>query len=122
MMDKSKQYETLLVMVLGCIAGYFLSHGHSDRWLIAALSMGVLSLVVPGFAGLLHWLWTRLSVLMGEISGKVLLTLVYILLLLPLAGLARLFGKVGFRQKKNAITYFTERNHSYEKEDMIHPW
>jgi uncharacterized membrane protein (Fun14 family) len=119
-MIKSKQLETSLVIVLGLIAGYFFRH--SDRWLAAALLIGGFSLLVPAFAGVVHWGWMKLSSLMGAISGKVLLTLVYILLLVPLAWLARLLGHSSLRRKATGSSYFTERDHRYGKEDLRHPW
>jgi hypothetical protein len=119
-MNKSKQYETVLVIVLGFIVVFFLSHARG--WLIAALSTGLISLLVPAVASLIDLGWSKLSLLLGELSGRILLTLVYILLLLPLAALARLSGHAGLRRKNASDSYFTERNHRYEKEDMIHPW
>jgi len=119
-MNKSKQYETVLVIVLGLIVVYFLSHVRG--WLVAALSTGLVSLLVPAVARVIARVWSRLSLLLGEVSGRVLLTVVWVVVLLPLAGLARLFGHAGLRRKKAAGSYFTERNHRYEKEDLIHPW
>jgi hypothetical protein len=119
-MDKSKQYETVLVVVLGCIVVYLFSHAR--WWLPAALSIGLLALLIPAVAWGIDLVWTKLSQLLGEVSGRVLLTIVYILLLVPLAVLARVFGHAGLRRKKTAGSYFTERNHRYEKEDLIHPW
>lgn len=119
-MNAAKKYETLLVIVLALIIGFFYSH--SDRWLLAALVVGGLGVVVPRFAWLVDFCWMKLSLFMGEVMGKVMLSLVYILLLVPLAGLARLFGHAGLKRKKGGATYFTERNHTYEKEDMVNPW
>jgi hypothetical protein len=119
-MDRSKQYETVLVIVLGCIVGYLLSHAR--WWLPAALVIGLVSVLVPAVAGGIAVVWTKLSRLLGEVSGRVLLTVVYVLLLVPLALLARLTGHAGLRRKRAGGSYFTERNHRYEKEDMINPW
>jgi len=121
-MNKSKQYETVLVIVLGLIVVFFFKHARG--WLVAALVVGFLSLLVPAVARVIDLVWSKLSLLLGELSGRVLLTLVYTLLLLPLAGLARLFGHAGLRlrRKKASDSYFTDRNHRYEKEDLIHPW
>ena len=125
-MKKSKQYETVLVIVLGLIVVSLFRHARG--WLVAALVTGLLCLLVPAVARLVDLFWSKLSLLLGEVSGRVLLTLVYILVLLPLAALARLFGHRGLRlgpgpgRKKVSDSYFTERNHRYDKEDLSHPW
>ena len=122
-MDASKKYETLLVIVLALIIGFFYSHSvHAGRWLLAALIVGGLGVLVPRFALLVHLGWMRLSLFMGEIMGKVMLSIVYVFLLVPLAALARVFGHSGLKRKKGGASYFTERNHSYGKEDLSNPW
>ena len=119
-MDKSKQWETCLVIVLGLVAVYWFKRW--DGWLIAALAVGAAGLFVPPAARGIDWGWRRLSLLMGEVSGKVLLTLIYILVLLPLSLVAKWMGRLGVRRKAEGDTYFTECNHTYDKEDLTHPW
>jgi hypothetical protein len=119
-MDKSKQMETLAVLELGLIILYLIK-----RWeglLVAALVIGIASLMAPPVARVVHWSWSRLTLLIGEVSGRILLTLVYLLVLLPLALMARLTRRPVIRRKPGGDTYFKERNHRYEKEDLLHPW
>ena len=119
-MENTKQTESLLVIVLGLIVLYWVK-----RWnglLIAAFLIGILSLLVPAVARIIHWSWDKLAQLLGAVSGKVLLTLTYVLLLLPLALLARCMGKMTVKMKPGGRTYFEERDHVYGKEDLIHPW
>ncbi len=59
---------------------------------------------------------------MGAVTGRVLLTLVYVLVLLPLSVLARWKGKLSIGKDPGGVTHFKERNHTYTKEDIIHPW
>jgi hypothetical protein len=119
-MDKSKQWETILVIVLGLVLLYWFRRWNG--WLIAALAIGAVSLLIPAVAGVIHRAWGLLSLAMGELSGKFLLTLVYILILMPLALAARWAGRSGIRRKTGGMTYFTERNHRYDKEDLNQPW
>ena len=119
-MDKSKQWETILVIVLGLVVVYWFKRWNG--WLVAALAIGGLSLLIPAVAGGIFRGWDRLSKLMGELSGKLLLTVVYILVLLPLSLLAKWTGRSVIRRKPGGITYFTERNHRYQKEDLTQPW
>ncbi len=118
-MDKPKEMETVLVIVLGLIVLYMVK-----RWnglLVAALVIGMACVLVPALARSFHWAWMRLSLLLGEVSGRVLLTVVYVLVLLPLSLVAR--RKSTIRRKASAAgSYFTERNHRYSKEDLTNPW
>src|ERR1700733_848050 len=119
-MDKSKQMETLVVLELGLIVLYLIK-----RWeglLVAALVIGIASLLAPPVARAVHWGWSRLTMLLGEVSGRVLLTLAWLFVLLPLALTARLTRRTVIRRKPGGDTYFKERNHLYEKEDLVHPW
>ena len=117
---KQKSFESVLVIVLGLILIFYFRR--SNGWLLAALLIGSVAVIFPTAAHLIHRVWTRLSLLLGEISGKVLLTLTYILILIPLSFLARRFSKSGLRRKPGGSTYFTERNHRYKEEDLLHPW
>lgn len=119
-MNKSKQWETILVIVLGLVLLYWFKRWNG--WLMAALVIGAVSLLIPAVAGVIHRFWDWLSMAMGELTGKFLLTLVYILVLLPLALAARWSGKSGLRRKTGGVTYFTQRNHRYDKEDLKQPW
>jgi hypothetical protein len=119
-MDKTKRLETVLVIVLGLVAIYwFKKH---NALLVAAIVIGVSALLVPAAAQGIHWCWMQLSRIMGAVSGRVLLTVVYVLVLLPMAVVARWSGKGNLRMKAGGDSYFKERNHTYTKEDIIHPW
>lgn len=119
-MDKSKRTETLLVIVLGCV-GLFLV----KRWspvLVAGFGIGLAGLLVPAVRDGVHWGWMKLSEGLGWVSGKVILTVMYFLVLVPLAFFARRLGKIGLRLKPGAGSYFKDRDHGYVKEDLVNPW
>ena len=119
-MDRSKQWETLVVILSGLIVLYWFKR--HDGLLIAAAGIGIVSLLVPAVAGAIHRGWMGLSLVLGEISGKVLLTIVYLFILVPLSLFARRTGKLGLRMKPGGDSYFKSRNHTYRKEDLIEPW
>ena len=118
--ERRKELETILVIVLGLALFYWLKRREILLW--CALVIGAAGLLVPPIAKGIHWCWMRLSVLMGAVSGRVLLTVVYVLVLVPLSVFARLSGKLTLRLKPGGRTYFKERDHLYRKEDMTHPW
>jgi hypothetical protein len=120
-MDKTKQTETLLVIVLGLVVIYWFKR--ANGYLMAAILVGGIGLLVPLAGQAIHWGWMKLAFILGEISGRVLLTLVYVLVLLPLAFFARLSGKAAMRRKPAGVkSYFKERDHTYVKEDLTQLW
>lgn len=119
-MDKSKQSETLVVIMTGLLVVYWFKR--SEGWLLAAGLLGIVAVLVPAVAGAIHWGWMKLSVLLGDLSGKILLSVVWLFVLVPLSFFARRMGKLGLRMKAGGDTYFTARNHTYSKEDLVHPW
>ncbi len=119
-MQKDRSRETVLVIVLGLVALYWLKR--KDALLLCALAIGLAALLIPSTARGIHWSWMKLSQAMGSVSGKLLLTLVYFVVLIPMSLLARWSGKISLLKKKGGGTYFKERNHTYTKADIIHPW
>lgn len=118
--ERRKELETILVILLGLGLCYWLKRKEILLW--CALVIGAAGLLAPPVAKGIHRGWMRLSLLMGAVSGRVLLTVVYVLVLVPLSFFARLSGKVTLRLKPGGKTYFKERDHLYRKEDMTHPW
>src|ERR1700748_3005304 len=125
-MDKRKQWESVVAILSGLLLCYWIRH--AKGWLIAATLIGFLTLLIPALAQALHWGWTRLTLLLGGISGKVLLTVAYVFILLPMSFIARRWGTMTFRRKPGGGngsvggTYFKEPRHTYTKEDLMNPW
>ncbi|WP_395810640.1 SxtJ family membrane protein [Daejeonella sp.] len=120
-MNRVKHLETILVLVLAL--GVFFWLTHNTYLLLAAGILAFIGIFIPFLADKIHWAWMKLAHLMGYVMSKVLLTLVYVLLLLPLAFLSRAFGnKNGIRLKSGAQSYFKDRNYTYTKESLENVW
>jgi hypothetical protein len=122
---RRKELETVLVIVLGLALLAWLGRRNLSRrtvFLTCAFVIGAAGLLIPAVARGIHWFWMGLSRAMGAVSGRVLLTIVYVLVLLPLSALARWTGKLTIGKKSGGKTHFKERIHTYTKEDIIHPW
>lgn len=117
---KRKQIETILV-----IAAFLLILAKINKsWNFVYVSAGILIL---GFAWKLfrenlHWLWMKLAEAMGYVSGKILLSVVFIIIVIPLSFFAKLRGKLNIKLKAEGDSYFTIRNHIFTKEDLENPW
>ena len=117
---KKKHIETLLVI---CLFLVFLGRLYrSWNFLYVALGISVLGLLWKRFRELVHWWWMKLAEIMGYCTGKILLSIVFVLVVIPFSFLARLRGKISLRLKAGADTYFIQRNHQYLPKDFDHPW
>lgn len=73
----------------------------------------------------LAFLWFGLSHLLGKVMSTLLLSLVYVVILLPVAGLRRLMGKDSLRLRQwrsGGGSCFIPREHAYTAEDLKHPY
>ena len=116
----NKEYSTILVLVLASVGIYL----YSDKIMLLYLSLGigVGSLLFPWVAKNIHFLWMKLSVLLGSVSAIVILTLIYFLMLVPLSFIARLTGKRFIILHRKDNSYFKARNFLYDKESIENVW
>ncbi len=99
-------------------------------WLIPALTghgLRVWTLWV-GFLGLLIGLtsprllhypykfWMKLGLLLGWVNSRIILSLVYIIVLIPIAFVMRLIGYDPLRTKRNGEKTFREKRKKYQKD------
>ncbi len=117
-----KELETILVLVLALGAIYWFSG--DPAWLGAAGILGVLALLLPSARYWIHAGWMGLAKLLGFVMSRVLLSLIYLLILVPVAFLARWFGAKNQVRRKlpESQSHYTQRSGVYTGEDLIHPW
>ena len=83
---------------------------------------GLLSVFIPKFAEGLNWLWIKLALGMGWINSRILLSVLYYLILVPIAFLAKIFKGTSMKLKGKGETMYLTRNHIYKSEDMKNMW
>lgn len=108
------------MIVIGLIALYW-----ARKWnvlLVAAFVVGLAAVLAPAVGRWIDRGWMWLSQALGAVSGRILLSLAYVLILIPLSFLSRALGRGGMRLKKGGASYFRERNHAYSREDLVDPW
>ena len=89
----------------------------------AALVLILLTILAPKVFYPLALLWFGLLKILGEINIRVLLTLVFVLMVLPVGLWRKLCGKdsLQLRQfKKGSGSVMVKRDHLYTKEDLRH--
>ncbi len=117
-MERNKHLETIIILVLALVIVYMSTH--HKYWAWAAIALGAIGVFIPYLAGKIHWAWMKLAHVMGYVMSKVLLTLVYVLVVVPMGLFSR--KKITLRLKSQTASYFKERNYTYKKEDLENVW
>ena len=119
-MNKEKHLETILVLVLALFVFYWIFK--VPALLVIAGTLTAIGIFIPFLAAKIHWAWMKLAHALGFVMNKVLLTIIFFLVVLPLALLSRAFGKNTVQLKRNQTSYFKERNFTYTKESLENVW
>lgn len=114
--------ETLtpLVLVLLVLHLYFARAG----FLYGAIGLLLVMLFVKPLAGVLASWWLKFAGVLAAVNTKVILTLLFYLLLTPIALLFRMFNRNPLRLKadKSLSTYYTVHEHPYSGGDLEKMW
>ena len=116
-----KDYQSLLVICLGFLAlGYIFK---VENLKLASLIIGVTSMLIPPIGRLILKGWEYLALGLGWVNSRILLTIVFYLILTPVALISRIFNKDKLKLKKQeGGTLFTTRNHLFTPKDLENPW
>jgi len=117
----NNSYKTILTIIVGFLALHFLFQ--KDWMLYTAAGVGLLSLISELFTTYILKLWFGLAKVLGAINSRILLSVIYFIILFPLALVNRLTGKqVLLLKKGSGKSYYTERNYKYVASDFDKPW
>lgn len=121
-MSKNKDLETILSITVGFV-GLYLLFQQVHVLLLIAFGVGVVGLFSGYLREKIALLWMKIGQVLGKINGTILLSLVFYVVLFPVAMLARAFGKSSFtlKQSPGKSLYF-ERNHLYTSADFENIW
>ena len=119
-MKQEKVLEAILTIVAGLLVFYFIFE--ITALIIIALCLIILSLISKLFGRKVIWLWFKLAEGLGYVSSRILLSVIFYLMLFPIALLYRLFNKDALVLKRKTGTYYTERDHEYVSHDLENPW
>ncbi|PIB36216.1 hypothetical protein BFP72_12855 [Reichenbachiella sp. 5M10] len=116
---QDKAYESLLVITVGLVVLH-LWLGH-EALLYASVAVGGLGLVSARLRWWIVYLWGQLALGLGYVNSRVLLTVVFYMMLVPIALLRRWMTRQSSKTEKPS-SYFQERTHVYSAKDFINPW
>ena len=113
--------ETVLVITVGMLVLYLAFR--KPVFLYCALGIGLAGVFSFYLSEKIHWVWNKLSLLLGAVSNRVLLGLVFFVVLTPMAVIRRLGKKDKLRRyDQRATSNFSPREHVFEKKDLENTW
>jgi len=116
--NRKQVLETNLALLVVCIIFYFITG--SMVFIYIAFGLGLVTLFINPLAKLITQFWMLFGKFMGGILSCVVLTLLFIIILVPVAFLYRLTGKS--KKSTPAETYFTIREEKVQPGHFENPW
>ena len=115
-----KPYQIILVLVLGVVAfGFFLKQ---DWLLYTGLGIGLAASLSAWAAKWIALGWMELGKALGWVNGKILLSVVFFIFLVPIALIYKLTRKNPLNLKDQADSLFKSRDHQYVAKDLKDSW
>ena len=119
-MSRKKDLETILTLVTGLLVFYLI---FKLRILILfALIIGLTGIFSEFLSNKISLIWLKLGEIIGKITSRILLTLIYYCILTPIALLSKRFNKDNLKFKKNSNTYWVTRDKVFKPEDFENVW
>jgi len=124
--ERAKVLETILVLVLALVVFYFIFKNKNPEvaryLLIASLVIGGIGILFPWLAEKIHWAWMKLAHGLGYVMSRVILTLIFFIVVLPMSIFQKLAKKNALKLKPNGNTYYKDRSFTYDKESLENVW
>ena len=120
---KDQSRDTGMAMVLLLLLVFIARK--REGWLIGAIVLHVVNMIVPQVYRPLAVLWLGLSDLLGAIVSKVLLSIVFFGIVMPIGIVRRLLGKDSLKLrafKAGSDSVMLERNHTFVAADLERPY
>lgn len=114
---QSKDSGMALVLIF-LIIGFIIDQAWPFK---VATGILIMNMIWPGMYKPFAWFWYGLAEVLGSISSKVILTLVYVLIVFPVGMLRKALGKdklILKKFKKDHASVMVQRNHQFDKSDL----
>lgn len=109
----------MLVLTAASLVFFFWFERH---WLLqTALVLALIGIFLPAVSGWVHRTWMLLAKGLGWFNGRVLLSIVFFIVITPIAILTRKARTKSLFLKKKTTSdggYFIDRRHHYEAKDL----
>lgn len=125
-MSKTKIYEALLVISTAFLVIYLyglLRHGESkELFIYIACGIGLSGIIIKPLGKLIAQAWYKLADLLSLLMSKVIMSLVFVLVLVPVALLYRLSKKDRLGLNRKNESRWIGREHRYTSDDLKNIW
>ena len=121
---KDESRDTGMAMVLLSLI-LFVVFKRNERFILVAIVLHILNMVVPLVFRPVAVIWLGVSHLLGTLMSKVLLSIVFLLVVVPVASVRRWLGKDSLKLrafKAGQHSVMVERNHTFTKGDLEKPY
>lgn len=121
-LDRLATSKTINVLTLAVLIVFLVFGAQWFLWLALLLSLG--NAFESRITSALARYWIKFAAVLGAFNSKVILTLIFYLILTPLALVYRIFNRHlvdHFRVNKRR-SYFEERNKTYTQADFEKTW
>ena len=118
---KSNPSLTLLSIVFGLLFFYYFFE--NKALFLTALFVSGAGVFSFNLSIIIEKIWFKISYILSQILPNILLTLIFFLILTPIALLSKLFdSQTNFNLKKNQKTTFLVKNKSFSKRRFERAW
>lgn len=121
--SKSQAIDTGMAMVLISLLVYLASD--MQMFLYAAVALLLMNMIWPKIYTPVAIIWLGFSAVLGTFMAKVVMTLIFVIIVTPIAVLRRILGGDSLQLKNwkaGRGSVFTEKNHKYSTEDISKPY
>ncbi|MFK7810026.1 MAG: SxtJ family membrane protein [Saprospiraceae bacterium] len=119
-MKINEAYKSIFVIVAGFLLLYFVFR--KEALLYVAAVIGIAGVASPVLRDLILKVWFQLAEVLGWINSRILLSLIFFLVLTPIALLHRIFSSNPLQLKNDSDSTFVDKNHRFNKEDLENLW
>lgn len=121
MEKKVNPIATMLLLTMACLLMNVLWHWKVALYL--TFVFGGVGMLSPVLSRQVSRAWMWVAGLLGRVTNGVLLSVVYLLVVVPVGTVRRLLGKDTMTRFEGAArTNFTSRDHLFRKEDLERTW
>jgi len=120
MVKQENNSKTVLAIVVGFLALSLILK--VKVLLFIALGVGGLSALSSSLEGFIVLIWNKISLTLGWLMSRIVLTLVFFIFLTPIALLKKLVSSKDPLQIKKTSSTYVDRSITYSKKDLENIW
>ena len=119
LMKWQQKHSSLAVIALGFLLFYFF---YQKQWMLLPVAVAFMGFLIGKLGYFIHLSWMMLAKVLGYMNSRILLTVLFFVVLTPIALVKRFFTASEFTNSKKINSAFQDRGHLYSKQDLINTW